>query len=187
MKTKQISYNALIIALIAVMALVPWLGIITIGPVSITILHVPVIIAALLLGGQSAVIASLAFGVSTMVVAMTRGVTPIDALFVNPVVSVLPRLMFGLVLAGLVKLFNKAQFHDTLTDIMVAVVGTLAHTIFVLSILFLFLGYEGTLLTQISIWWTLVLGILLTNTSLEIMASIFIAIPVVRVLRRRLR
>jgi uncharacterized membrane protein len=187
MKTKQIAYNALIIALIAVMAFVPWLGIITIGTVSITILHVPVIIAALLLGGQSAIIASLAFGVSTMLVAMTRGVTPIDLLFVNPVVSVLPRLMFGLVLAGLVKLFNKDRFADTLTDLMVAIVGTLAHTLFVLTILFMFLGYEGTLLTQISIWWTLVLGILLTNTSLEILASVFIAIPVVKVLRRRLR
>ncbi|MBS3973108.1 MAG: ECF transporter S component [Erysipelotrichia bacterium] len=187
MKTKQIAYNALIIALIAVMAFVPWLGFITIGTVSITILHVPVIIAALLLGGQSAIIASLAFGVSTMLVAMTRGVTPIDLLFVNPVVSVLPRLMFGLVLAGLVKLFNKDRFADTLTDLMVAIVGTLAHTLFVLTILFMFLGYEGTLLTQISIWWTLVLGILLTNTSLEILASVFIAIPVVKVLRRRLR
>jgi uncharacterized membrane protein len=187
MKTKEIAYNALIIALIAVMAFVPWLGIITIGTVSITILHVPVIIAALLLGGRSAIIASLAFGVSTMLVAMTRGVTPIDLLFVNPVVSVLPRLMFGLVLAGLVKLFNKDRFADTLTDLMVAIVGTLAHTLFVLTILFMFLGYEGSLLTQISIWWTLVLGILLTNTSLEILASVFIAIPVVKVLRRRLR
>lgn len=187
MKTKQLTYNALIIALIAVMAFVPWLGIITIGTVSITILHVPVIIAALLLGGQSAIIASLAFGVSTMLVAMTRGVTPVDLLFVNPVVSVLPRLMLGLVLAGLVKLFNKKHFKDTLTDVMIAIVGTLAHTLFVLTILFMFLGFEGDLFTQVSIWWTFVLGILLANTSFEILAAVFIGIPVVKVLRRQLR
>lgn len=187
MNTKQIAYNALIISLIAVMAFVPWLGIITVGPISITILHVPVIIAALLLGGRSAVIASLAFGFSTMFVAMTRGVTPIDLLFVNPVVSVLPRLLFGLTLAVMVKMFSKTSLNKTITDIIVAVVGTLAHTVFVLSILFLFLGYEGTLLTQLSIWWSLVFGILLTNTSLEVLASLFIAIPVVKVLRRTLR
>lgn len=187
MNTKQIAYNALVISLIAVMAAIPWLGLITVGPISITILHVPVIIAALLLGERSAIIASLAFGFSTMFVAMTRGVTPIDLLFANPVVSVLPRLLFGLTLAMLVKTFSKTSMNNALTDIIVAVVGTLAHTVFVLTILYFFLGNEGTLLTQLSIWWSLVFGILITNTSLEILASLFIAIPVVNVLRRTIR
>lgn len=187
MKTKQLTYNALIIAIIAVMALVPGLGLFTFGAVSITILHVPVIIAALLLGGKSAIIASVAFGVSTMLVAMTRGVTPIDALFVNPVVSVLPRLMFGLVLAGLVTLFSKFSIKATYSDVIVAVVGTIAHTVFVLTILFLFLGFEGDFLTQLSSWWTFVLGILIANTSLEILASIMLGIPVVTILRRQIR
>lgn len=186
MKTKLLAYNALMIALIAVMAFVPWLGIITIGPVSITILHVPVIIAALLLGGQSAIIASLAFGVSTMLVAMTRGVGPINLLFTNPIVSVFPRLLFGLVLAGLVKLFNKANAKDALTDIVIAIVGTIAHTLFVLTVLFMYLGFTGSFLDQLSSWWTFVLGILLANTSFELLAAIFIAIPVVNVLRKRI-
>lgn len=187
MKTRQLTYNALIIAIIAVMAFVPGLGLLTFGAVSITILHVPVIIAALLLGGKSAIIASIAFGVSTMLVAMTRGVTPIDALFVNPVVSVLPRFMFGVVLAGLVTLFSKFKIRNTFSDVIVAVLGTGAHTVLVLTILFFFLGFEGDFLTQLSSWWTLIVGILIANTSLEILAAIMLGIPAVTILRRQIR
>lgn len=185
MKTKLLAYNALIIAIIAVMAAVPWLGIITFPPLSATTIHVIVLIAALLLGGQSAIIASLAFGVSTMLVAMTRGVGA-DVFFMNPLVSVLPRFLFGLVLLFLVKLFNKPKSMDTLTDVLVIVVGTIAHTFFVLIALFFVLGLPGTFIQQLSEWWAWVLGILLTNTLPEVVVALLIAIPVVNVLRKRI-
>jgi uncharacterized membrane protein len=186
MNTKQIAYNALIISLIAVMAFVPWLGIITYGPLSATTLHIIVIIAALLLGGKSAIIASLAFGVSTMLVAISRGLAT-DLLFMNPLVSVLPRLMFGFVLAGLVKVFNKPQSDNTFTDITIAVVGTIAHTFLVLGALFFVLELPGNFLEQLTTWWAAVVGILLVNTLPEIVAAVLIAVPVVKVLRRTLR
>jgi uncharacterized membrane protein len=96
MKTREITINAMLIAITALLAIVPNLGIITIGPVSLTIMHIPVILAGIVFGFQSAVITGVTFGISSMFVAMTRGVTPVDLLFINPVVSVLPRLLFGI-------------------------------------------------------------------------------------------
>ena len=49
-KTKNLTLLALFIAIEAVMVMVPFLGFIPIGPLRATFLHVPVIIAAIVLG-----------------------------------------------------------------------------------------------------------------------------------------
>ena len=49
-KTKNLTLLALFIAIEAVMVMVPFLGFIPIGPLRATLLHVPVIIAAIVLG-----------------------------------------------------------------------------------------------------------------------------------------
>ena len=113
MNVKEITFNAMFIAIVAIMALIPNLGIITVGPLSITILHIPVIVAGIAFGMRSALIVSAAFGLSTMFVAMTRAVTPIDALFANPVLSVFPRLLFGLTIALLWNVMKSFKWNST--------------------------------------------------------------------------
>ena len=93
MKTKTIVYNALLIAIVIILATVPNLGYIQVGGMAITIIHIPVIIAAVLFGYKSALLMGIAFGVTSMIVAATRGVGG-DILFINPLVSVVPRVLF---------------------------------------------------------------------------------------------
>ena len=49
-KTKSLTYLALFMAIEAVLVMVPFLGFIPIGPLRATTLHIPVIIAAIVLG-----------------------------------------------------------------------------------------------------------------------------------------
>ncbi len=184
MSTKEITFNAMFIAIVAIMALIPNLGIITIGPISITILHIPVIVAGIAFGMKSALITSAAFGLSTMFVAMTRAVTPIDVLFANPVLSVLPRLAFGLVIALLWNLAKSFKWNENVSIGLTAFIGTIMHAVFVLGTLYFFLGYTGDLLTQINEWIVFVFTIVLSNTIVEAVAAVILTLPLVHVLWR---
>lgn len=184
MSTKEITFNAMFIAIVAIMALIPNLGIITIGPISITILHIPVIVAGIAFGMKSALITSAAFGLSTMFVAMTRAVTPIDVLFANPVLSVLPRLAFGLVIALLWNLAKSFKWNENVSIGLTAFIATIMHAVFVLGTLYFFLGYTGDLLTQINEWIVFVFTIVLSNTIVEAVAAVILTLPLVHVLWR---
>ena len=184
MSTKEITFNAMFIAIVVIMALIPNLGIITIGPISITILHIPVIVAGIAFGMKSALITSAAFGLSTMFVAMTRAVTPIDVLFANPVLSVLPRLAFGLVIALLWNLAKSFKWNENVSIGLTAFIGTIMHAVFVLGTLYFFLGYTGDLLTQINEWIVFVFTIVLSNTIVEAVAAVILTLPLVHVLWR---
>ena len=75
-KTRNLVQLSLLIALEAVMAFTP-LGFIMIPPISITILHIPVIIGAILMGPTYGGILGGAFGVLAMTVSSDLSVTTI--------------------------------------------------------------------------------------------------------------
>ena len=142
-KTKDLTLNALFMAITIVMALVPNLGMINIGLVSITIMHIPVIIAGLVLGMRGALINALAFGVSAMIIAAIRPVGPLDVFFVNPLVSVLPRILFGLSIGVIFGALSKTKMGFALRAGITAALSTLLHTVFVLVPLYFIIFKTG--------------------------------------------
>lgn len=114
MKNKQLQQNlgiAVIGAIIVLMALVPQVGFIKIPFLAFdfTLLFIPVIIGATLFDRKGGVILGLVFGLSSLFVAYTRPATPFDITFQNPVVSVLPRVIFPLVYLGLLDIAKKLE------------------------------------------------------------------------------
>ncbi len=186
-KTKELTLNALFIAITVVMAVIPNLGMIHLGAVSITIMHIPVIIAGIILGMRSAVINSLAFGLSSMFISATRPTMPLDVFFVNPLVSVIPRLLFGISVALIYKLLLKTKLSFALRTAITAALSTLLHTIFVLTPLYFLIvrsndiqlinSLPGSIFTFL--WITLV-----SNGVLEIIASILISMPITSALKK---
>ena len=185
-KTKDLTMNALFMAITIVMALVPNLGMIHLGVVSITIMHIPVIIAGLVLGMRGALINATAFGLSSMLISAIRPVGPLDVFFVNPLVSVLPRILFGLAVGLIFNALSKTKMGFILKAAITAALSTLLHTIFVLIPLYFVIFKSGnTDLTAmlpgsvtIFIW-----GTLISNGFLEILASVLVAVPVGKALR----
>jgi uncharacterized membrane protein len=136
---QELTLTSVFIAIIILMATVPMLGFIQIGAVSYTIIHVPVILGITLLGTRrGGVILGLAFGFASFFVALTRPAGPVDVLFQNPLVSVVPRLLFGMAVYELFNIFKKFVPTLTLNVTITAVISTFLHAVFVLVPLYYF-------------------------------------------------
>ena len=67
MKTKDMVVVALFAAIIIVMACVPFLGYIPLGVINATIIHVPVIIASVVLGPRKGAFLGGVFGLTSLI------------------------------------------------------------------------------------------------------------------------
>jgi uncharacterized membrane protein len=146
-RIQNLTVNAMLIALIALMGFVPFLGFIPLGAsVSITLIHLPVLLGAALLSTRSATLLGLSFGLVSLLVVLTNPTPqPIDLFFVNPLISVLPRILFGLfagVLFSFTRRFASLQQYGLLS--IFAFLATVFHTVLVLSMLWLFASAELT-------------------------------------------
>lgn len=162
----RLNMLAMFIAIIILQTSVPILGLIPIGPLSITIIPVTVALAAILLGTVDGAIIGGVWGVITFVRAFVWPTSPLATIvFVNPVVSVLPRIMVGIV-AGIVYQQLKGRFKKTGIAISVAAIcGSLTNTILVLGLIYLFYKGNAPQLYQVNVKALLpyLLGVIGTN------------------------
>ena len=96
-------------AIILVMTFVPQIGFITLGPVALTLIHIPVLIGAFLLPKKYSLSLGALFGIGSLIRAATSPTGPLDAAFVNPLVSVLPRVLFVIAAIYLLELFKLVE------------------------------------------------------------------------------
>lgn len=132
-KIQEMTILALFIAIIAVMGFIPWVGFIPLFGLSVTIIHIPVLIGAAVLGRKGGVILGLAFGVVSFIRGATSG--GFDFVFIFPWVSILPRLIFGLLCYDMIRLFRKI-IKNRLVALMVSfLLLSLIHSILVLPMM----------------------------------------------------
>lgn len=94
--TREIAIAGVMSA-IAVLLAVTRLGFIPfVAGISITVMHVPVVIGAVVAGPAVGVLIGLIFGLSSMILASVAPTGPGDTFFTDPLVSVIPRLFIGL-------------------------------------------------------------------------------------------
>ncbi|MDC7240213.1 MAG: ECF transporter S component [Spirochaetales bacterium] len=144
-RTRQIVITAVMAAISVVLGatrlgFIPWFS-----GASLTIMHVPVIIGAILEGPIVGVIVGLIFGLFSLIQAAVSPTGAVDVFFVNPLISVLPRIMIGLVAWTVFRAFNGKM--TVLSTILASIAGSLTNTILVLGAL----GIAGALPWEI-IW-----------------------------------
>ncbi|CEM62296.1 ECF transporter S component [Treponema phagedenis] len=124
----------------------PW-----ISGVTITVLHIPAIIGAILEGPVVGCGIGLIFGLFSLLKANIAPMGPVDIAFRNPLVSVLPRIIFPLAVWALYILIRKINKYISFG--LSAFIGTLIHTVLVLSMMWATQG-SGILTgaTGIGIW-----------------------------------
>jgi uncharacterized membrane protein len=187
----EITTTGLFIAIIVTMTFVPNLGYITINYLSITTLHIPVIIGSAILGPLGGFILGLTWGITSLIYSLSR---PEGVIFMNPLISVLPRVIVGLVVGYLSvwpvfkadakssfsRFFAKPHVHD----VGLAVLGTLTNTVLVLSAIALF---SSTILWPFNQTFSKIIAVILSlNGSVELISAI-ILVPIVLNALRRLR
>lgn len=107
-KTQDIAIDAFFLGIIILMGVVPQLGYIQVLPwLSLTLMHLPVLLGAYLYGWKKGLLLGTAFGLTSWIVALVRASGALDVLFIYPWISVLPRMAFGLASGLLFQLLKK--------------------------------------------------------------------------------
>lgn len=183
------SILSILIAIIILQDFIPVLGNIPIGPLSLTTLHVTVIITAIVLGPVDGAIVGGVWGVITWIRAFTMPSSPLAPLvFVNPLVSVVPRIFIGLVAGWLFLALTKVIKKPIVPMIVAAIGGALTNTLLVLGFIYLF--YHTPAVAQaygvnVANLFKALLAIFATNGIAEMILAAVVA-PAVAIPLRRL-
>ena len=112
-KTQELILVSLFSSIILMLSLIPNLGLIIVfGGVSLTIIHIPVLIGVMTFKRLvNVIILGFVFGLGSFLAALTRGSTPIDLAFVNPLISIVPRILFAVAAFYLFKFSKYLQQH----------------------------------------------------------------------------
>lgn len=139
-RTRKLVIMGVMLGIIIVMDLTN-LTAIPLGAVSATIAHIPVIIVGIILGPVYGLVMGLFYGLVSLIHAATRPIGPLDVLFINPLVSVLPRMLIGVVAyygyALVRKLMGNRAAGQSIGATVGGILGSITNTVFVLGALYL--------------------------------------------------
>ncbi len=163
---------ALLIAVEAIMA--AGLGFIQVPPISITLMHIPVLVGGVLMGAKVGAILGGAFGVFSIIRAAYAPGGPADILF-NPfasgqpieslIMAVVPRILLGVVVALLFNLLSK-RMNIVLATSISAGIATVFHSASVLGLLSVF--FDAFPLVEV---FYIIIGV---NGLLELVAAVIL-------------
>ncbi len=122
------------------LSMVPGIGYIPIGPTNATIMHIPVIIGAIIEGPVVGMAIGAIFGLTSMFRALTMP-TITSFPFLNPLVSVLPRILIGLVAYYVFKMCMKLSKNNSyISGWITGIIGSLINTGCVLGMIYVLYG-----------------------------------------------
>ena len=175
-----------VLAAISIMLSMTPLGFIPIGPINLTIMHIPVIIGAVLEGPLVGVIVGLIFGFTSLLRAITMPTITNFAL-INPLVSILPRVLIGIVAYYVYKLTIKLTKNTCVSGWITGVIGSLVNTIGVLGMIYILYGarYAEALGKSASAAKTLILTLIATNGIPEAIVAGFVVSAICVVFNKR--
>jgi len=131
-RTRKIVVTGVLGAISVLLGLTHWGFIPWFSGASLTIMHVPVIIGAILEGPWVGAIIGLIFGLFSILQAALAPTGPTDVWFTNPLLAVLPRLFIGPI-AWLV--WKALQRWNVIALIVGGIAGSLTNTVLVLGMI----------------------------------------------------
>ncbi len=149
---KKMTLFALFIAIEMMLLMTPF-GYLRIGPISATLMHIPVILAAIFLGTGYGAALGLIFGITSVINAtMTPGITSfvfspfvtiggMSGNFMSLVIAIVPRVLLGVISGLLFQLFSRKMKTWT-SAALTAGIATLCHTIMVLGLIVICFGAD---------------------------------------------
>lgn len=175
--TRQITTIGMLSAISIILG-VTRLGFIPIQPINATIMHVPVIIGAILEGPLVGAMIGLMFGIFSIIQSIT---TPniLSFAFINPLVSVLPRILIGITSYYVYKgIFVK---NEAFKIGIGAIIGSLTNTVGVLGMIYILYAakYAKAMGISVSLAAKTIFGVAFTSGLPEAGIAAFITIPVV--------
>lgn len=155
-KVRGMVQLALFSAIIIIMAFTPFLGYIPLGPLKATTLHIPVIVASIILGPKKGAFLGFLFGLTSFINNSFISPSVISFVFtplysvggqggnlLSLVVCFLPRILVGVVpyyvYRGICRLI-KGAVKKPLALTLAGIAGSLTNTVLVMSFIYIFFG-----------------------------------------------
>lgn len=151
LSVRQMSVMALFLAIEIIMCFTP-IGYLRVNALSITLMHVPVIILASTMGPAAGAFLGFVFGLTSIINAtMAPGITSfvfspfitvggISGNFFSLVIALLPRILLGVIAGYVFRFCKKFSKNTPLAAGIAAAVATVCHTIMVLGLIILLFG-----------------------------------------------
>jgi uncharacterized membrane protein len=184
-RVREMTTAGIFSAIILFMALVPapwgltW-GFFRLSPgVEVTIIHIPVIIGGIFGGKRVSIFLGFMFGAGSLIAALIYGGV-FAPFFYNPLVSILPRVLFGYFIYVFYEYVSKAIKNRYLSMGLAFGLSTFAHSIMVLVMLYLFSFSSDTyasIFVDANIF-EFIIAILGFNAVLEIIMAIVVGVPI---------
>ncbi len=175
---RKIALTGAMSALVVVLGITR-LGLIPIGATaSITILQIPVILVVMLAGLPEGLVVGAVFGILSLVQAAMSPSGILDPLFVNPLCSVLPRMLLAAVAWCIWKILHLIpKIPDSVSAGITGFVATVAHTFLVIGCIYIFKG-AAVREAMGGMGYFAVIAALMFNAVLEASASTIICVAV---------
>jgi len=138
--TKKLVITGMLVAISIILDTTP-VGTIRLPTVSATIAHIPTIIGAILCGPVVGAVVGLSFGVTSLIRNLTQPTSLLSFAFINPLVSVLPRALVGIVAYYIYYVLKKIT-NDNISIAIAAAVGSITNTIGVLGMMYVIYAKE---------------------------------------------
>ncbi len=195
-KTLGLAQLSMFVAIIIIMAFVPFLGYIPLGPLKATTLHIPVIIASVVLGPKKGAFLGFVFGLTSFINNSFISPSVISFVFtplysfgesggnlLSLVVCFLPRILVGVFPYYVYKSINKLLKEKDKNIFALAcagVVGSLTNTILVMSFIYMFFGgaYAAAKNIALEAFLPFIIGVVGTNGLPEALVAAMFTIAV---------
>jgi uncharacterized membrane protein len=184
-RTQKMVYSAILLAIMLILFWTPF-GFIQIGPFAVTTMHIPVIVASILLGWRYGGCFGLFFSLLSMYRATTT-ITPTSFVF-SPfvpvpgsehgdfkaaIIAILPRILIGVFPALIIALFKKnGAVKNTFGFGIAGLVGSLTNTVLVLSLMGIFFGDKLGISSVIAF----IAGVVISNGIIEALVATLVAV-----------
>ncbi len=195
-KTKNLTLFAFFLAVELVLMFTP-LGFLRIGPLSATLMHIPVIIAAVTMGWKYGAFMGLVFGLcSVWNATFAPGVTSfcfspfitignVSGNFNSLIIALVPRVCIGLLSYGVFAFCKKRKINENIGVVGAALAGSAINTVLVLGMIYLFFGtaYAQALDISFSTLLSVLMGVVFTNGIAEAIIAAVVTLMVYKALK----
>lgn len=200
-KTRNLVMTAALTAIIIIMAFVPFLGYIPLGFMNATIIHIPVIVGAIILGPKSGAFLGLVFGltslwknttmpnVTSFVFSPFIEVAGFGGNFWSLVICLVPRILIGVAAYYVYHFLCKSMKNSknqSIPLILSGVAGSLTNTLLVMNFIFLFFGKQYAAATQKAAegLYMVIIGVICMNGVPEAILAGILTVGIARILLR---
>ncbi|OCN05837.1 hypothetical protein A4S06_07290 [Erysipelotrichaceae bacterium MTC7] len=189
---KRFTLLALFIAIEVAVSVIPFLGYINLGFINATTLHIPVIVAGILLGKKEGALVGLVFGLTSLIKASIDPnlssfvFSPFITIggnsgnFISVLIAIVPRVLVGFNAGMIYEFLTKHHANDILSMSIAALVGSFTNTVLVLGGIYVFFGPAYA--SVVNVAYDALIGFIMSIVTgagiMEAIAAIIIAVAV---------